>query len=88
MSVQKSVTSLIRVAAEHGYHPTRFIKMWDATPTISTLEKMVITGDIQTGFSKLAELGLLDYSVEKIVIDHSSNRSVIAAAKWRLDQVK
>lgn len=78
----------IRVCIENGYVPTRFMEMWRADPTLSMLERMVITGDIQTGLSRLAELDLLDYSVEQMVIDHSNNRSIIAAAVWRLEQVR
>ena len=57
MTFKDAIEQALQVSAEHGYHPTRFIQMWQRNPTMHMLEQMCIAGDIQTGFSRLAELG-------------------------------
>jgi hypothetical protein len=88
MSYKDAIELSLVKSAEHGYAATIFRVMWRADPSMNMLEGMVKSGSIQTGLKRLAELNLLQHSVEQVVIDYSTNQEVIAAAKWRLMMVK
>ena len=81
----------IRVAKEHGYIPTTFIGMRGRHGTKEAMRRLVLSGDIQSGFRKLRELGLIEWSVEVGVCrfpDDFPNREVRDAAAWRLEQAR
>jgi hypothetical protein len=79
--------SLVKSTAK-GYPATIFRLMWRADPSMTMLEGMVKSGSIQTGLTRLCDLDLLQHSVEQVVIDYSSNREAVQAAKWRLKLVQ
>ena len=84
------IDETIRLAGERGYHPTVFIGMRQAHGTVGAISRLVRTGDIQTGFTQLNALGLLDWTIEAAIerfpdlFDHND----IACAEWRLNQVR
>ncbi len=83
------VDEAIRLGAGRGYHPTVFIGMRNNHGTVSAISKLVQTGDIQSGFKKLNELGLRDWTIEAAVLKFSNEFSVddIKCATWRLEQL-
>ncbi len=84
------VNESIRRSVAEGYHPTAFLQMRDRWGTKDAMKRLVMSGDIQSGFVRLRDLGLLDWSVEAGVLKFSSifDKSVREAAQWRIDQAK
>jgi len=80
----------IKRAIERGYHPTVFTGMRHKSGTIDAIERLVQSPDIQTGFNRLHQLNLLDWTIEAAVIRFPSEFSNNAqqCAKWRLQQAR
>ena len=62
------IDETIRRAKEKDYHPKVFIGMRAKHGTLKAIEKLVQSGDVQSGFRRLKELGLLEWSIESAVI--------------------
>lgn len=63
------VDESILASRAKGYHPTEFIKMLERYGTIPAIERLVISGEMQTGFRKLLQLGILhEWSMEAGVL--------------------
>lgn len=80
----------IRVSGKHGYHPTAFIGMRERHRTLGAISRLVVSGDIQSGFRRMQELGLLQWTVEEAVMRFPDEFSseVRQAAEWRLLQAR
>jgi hypothetical protein len=81
------IDETIRRARQHGYHPTTFIAMRARHGTVHAIEKLVQTGDVQSGFRRLKELGLSDWSIEAAVLKYPNRFSKAArqCADFRLN---
>ena len=79
----------IEVCRAHHYLPTAFMQMRQRRGTEETIRLLVTNGEIQSGFRRMRELGLLDWTLEASVIKFPKlfNREVVAAAQFRLQQV-
>lgn len=73
--LESFIDETIPQARQHGYHPTTFIAMRERHGTVHAIEKLVQTGDVQSGFRRLKELGLLDWSIEAAVLKHTNRFS-------------
>lgn len=75
---------------ERGYHPAVFIGMRHKSGTIDAIERLVQSPEIQTGFNRLHQLNLLDWTIEAAVIRFPSEFSNNAqqCAEWRLQQAR
>lgn len=62
------IDETIRISAQHHYHPTIFISMRRRHGTVEAINRLVVSGDVQSGFKRLKELGLLAYSIEAAVV--------------------
>jgi hypothetical protein len=84
------VDETIRLAKEHGYNPTVFQSMRRQHGTIEAIEKLVQSGEVQSGFKRLKQLGLLDWSIESAVMKFPTefSRNARQCAEWRLKQVQ
>ena len=76
----------IRLSRENGYDPHVFVRMRADYGTIGAIERLVRSGDIQYGLTRLVEKGLSQWSVEAAVLRFpgefsEQNRQ---AAEWRL----
>lgn len=80
----------IRLSKERGYYPTRFEQMRRELKTIPAIARLVQNGDIQSGFTRMLGLGLLDWSIESAVIKFPEefDRDALLCAEWRLQMVK
>lgn len=80
----------IKLSIERGYHPTIFVGMRHARGTIDAIERLVQSPDIQTGFNRLRQLNLLDWTIEAAIMRFPSEFSNDArqCAEWRLQQVQ
>ena len=78
----------IGVSREHGYNPTIFMDMRRRYGTVGAIDRLVRSGEIQSGFKRLKELGLLEWTIESAVLkfpDKFSNQ-IREAANWKLSQ--
>ena len=57
------IDETIKLSRQKGYHPTVFIGMRERHQTIPAISRLV-----QSGFKRLNELGLIDWTIEAAVI--------------------
>jgi hypothetical protein len=80
----------IEVCHELGYHPTRFTQMLDSIGARATAAKLVVNGDMQTGFKELVGRGRPELTMESIMLQPEFvslfKPAELAAARWRLEQ--
>jgi hypothetical protein len=81
----------IREAKAIGYSPTIFERMLNDHGGVKTAKKLIVSGDVQSGFERLAKLGRLDISMERKMLkpEYTSlfTRDELRASEWRLAQV-
>jgi hypothetical protein len=75
-----------------GYHPSDFEGMLAVATATRVAEKLVLSGDMQSGFRRLEKMGRLDLTIEALVVDPQFaslfHAATIDAARWRLATVK
>lgn len=75
-----------------GYHPHDFEGMLASSTAVKLAERLVTSGELQTGLKRLAQMGHLNLSVEAIMLEPEFEAlfksPVRDAARWRLDQVR
>jgi hypothetical protein len=88
-ALEAFIDETIRLGAKKGYHPTVFIGMRDRYGTLEAMKRLVRNGEVQSGFRKLTELGLQEWTVEAAILKFRSEFDPpdIECAAWRLDQV-
>jgi hypothetical protein len=76
----------IRRMAKRGYYPTIFQGMRARHGTVEAITKLVESGEIQSGFKKLRQLRMLEWSMEAAVMRFPNRFSVSAreCAQFRL----
>ena len=86
-ALESFIDETIRRAKAAGYHPTAFIAMRQRRGTVTTIEKLVQSGEVQSGFKRLKELGLLEWSIEAAVrkFPNRFSRDTCDCAAFRLD---
>lgn len=84
------INESIRRSVAAGYNPTVFLQMRERHGTKGAMKRLIISGEIQSGFVKLRDLGLLDWSVEAGILKFSSDFSAgeREAAQFRLAQAR
>jgi hypothetical protein len=84
------VDETIRRSKERGYNPSVFVGMRHQFGTIDAIERLVQSGEMQSGFKRLKQLGLLDWTIESAVIKFAAEFSSNAkqCAEWRLQQIR
>lgn len=89
-ALEAFIDESIRLSVAHGYQPTIFQRMRRDYGTLDTIERLVRSGDIQSGFKRLKELNLLEWTIEQAVIQFSDEftRDASECARWRLDQAR
>jgi hypothetical protein len=58
----------IRRSIKAGYRPTVFVGMRARHGTVEAITRLVQSGEIQSGFEKLRQLGLLEWSIEAAIL--------------------
>jgi hypothetical protein len=71
----------IRWSVANGYVPTIFYRMRRHYGTIAAIEKLVQSDEIQSGFKKLKDLGLPEWSLEAAVLKFPQRFSKNAQAR-------
>jgi hypothetical protein len=89
-ALEAFIDKSIELAKERGYNPTIFIGMRRQHGTLDAIERLVQSGDIQSGFRRLNQLRLLDWTIESAVIKFPTefSRNALLCAEWRLQQVQ
>lgn len=90
LDLESYVDESIRRSIKAGYNPTIFVRMRHDHGTIEAMERLVKSGEIQSGFKRLRQLGLADdWSVEAIILKYQDefSREAAECARWRLDQI-
>jgi hypothetical protein len=89
-ALEAFVDEAIRLSKERGYNPTIFVGMRHQHGTIDAIERLVQSGDMQSGFKRLKQLDLIDWTIEAAVKKFPTEFSHNAkqCAEWRLQQVR
>jgi len=88
--LESFIDETIHQAVAKHYMPTTFMQMRTRWGTVEAMRRLVISGDIQSGFTRLVGLGLVDYSIEATILKFPSyfDKDAREAAQWRLNQLK
>ncbi len=80
----------VELAKERGYNPAIFIGMRRQYGTVDAIERLVQSGDLQSGFKRFNQLALLDWTIESAVTRFPAEftRNARQCAEWRLQQVQ
>jgi len=80
----------IELAKARKYIPTVFIGMRHQYGTLEAIERLVQSGEIQSGFKRLRQLDLLDWTIEAAVTKFPDefSRNARECAEWRLTQAR
>lgn len=83
------VDSALKQFSALGYVPTAFLQMRTRLGTKAAIERLVVSGEIQSGIQRLKRLDLLDLSMEAIVLKFPEifRKDIQDAARFRLTQV-
>ena len=89
-ALEAFIDKTIELAKERGYNPTVFRGMRAQHGTVQAIEKLVQSGDVQSGFRRLKQLGLLEWTIEAAVTKFPTEftRNARQCAEWRLQQVQ
>ena len=68
LALEAFIDETIYRSAEKSYYPTTFIGMRQRYGTIPAISKLVRSGDVQSGFRRLRQLNLLDWTIEAAVL--------------------
>jgi hypothetical protein len=86
--LEKFIDESLRRSSAEGYPAPVFRRMRDDWGTKGAIERLVVSGDIQSGFVRLKELGLIDWSIEAAVLKFPDefSKAIREAATFRLKQ--
>ena len=62
-ALEAFIDKAIKLAKERGYNPTIFQGMQRQYGTLKAIEKLVQSGDVQSGFKRLKQLDLLEWTI-------------------------
>ncbi|HEY3920288.1 MAG TPA: hypothetical protein VGL83_21050 [Stellaceae bacterium] len=80
-------------AGNLGYFPSYFLQKMTRTGAVTYAKELVVSGELQTGLRRLAQLKALDLSIEHLVARVPRFASLFTkdqreAAEWRLKQIE
>lgn len=83
------VDSALKQLSARVYVPTFFMQMRTRLGTKEAIERLVVSGEMQSGFQRIKRLNLLDLSIEATVLRFPEifRKDIQDAAKFRLAQV-
>jgi hypothetical protein len=89
-ALEAFIDKSIELAKERGYNPAVFIAMRRQYGTVDAIERLVQSGDLQSGFKRFNQLNLLDWAIESAVTRFPAEftRNARQCAEWRLQQVQ
>ncbi len=89
-ALEAFIDNSIELAKQRGYNPAVFVGMRRQYGTVDAIERLVQSGDLQSGFRRFKQLDLLDWTIESAVIKFPAefSRNARQCAEWRLQQVQ
>jgi hypothetical protein len=92
VTLDEFVDQGVRVAHDHGYHPTKFLQMRQSGQytTIALIRHLVETSEPRSGFVRMKELGLQQWTLEAAVLkfqDEFKDLPTIKYAQARMDGI-
>jgi hypothetical protein len=66
-ALEAFIDESLRLSKERGHNPTIFVGMRHQHGTIDAIERLVQSGDMQSGFKRLKQLDLIDWTIESAV---------------------
>jgi len=82
------IDEMLRLSRQAKYTPTAFIGMRQRYGTVQAISRLVENGDVQSGFKRLSDLGMLAWTieaaVEKFPEEFSASTRECAAFRLRL----
>ena len=89
-ALEAFIDKSIELAKQREYNPAIFVGMRRQYGTVDAIERLVQSGDLQSGFRRLKQLDLLDWTIESAVIKFPAefSRNARQCAEWRLQQVQ
>jgi hypothetical protein len=89
-ALEAFIDEAIHLSKAKNYYLTIFQGMRHDQGTLAAIEKLVQSGEVQSGFTRLKELGLLAWSIESAVTKFPDEFTPNAreCAEWRLKQVE
>jgi hypothetical protein len=87
IGLESFIDELIRRSKERGYNPSVLVRMRAEHGTLEAIERLVQSGEVQSGFRRLKQLALLDWSIESAVTKFPTefSRNARECAEWRLN---
>lgn len=84
------IDKTIELAKNENYTPVTFQQMRRQYGTLEAIERLVQSGEIQSGFKRLNQLDLLEWTIESAVTKFPTEftRNALQCAEWRLQQAK
>jgi hypothetical protein len=89
-ALEAFIDESLRLSKERGHNPTIFVGMRHQHGTIDAIERLLQSGDMQSGFKRLKQLDLIDWTIESAVTKFPTEFSHNArqCAEWRLQQIR
>ena len=88
---ERSVRSSVEECQTLGYSAHDFQAMLQTSSAVRVAEKLVASGNIQTGLKRLHGMGRADLAIESIMLEPRFQplfqSQTLEAARWRLDHV-
>jgi hypothetical protein len=77
----------VAISRKHGYPPVAFERMRRQIGTLATIKKLVISGELQSGFKKMQELGIIEWSLEQAIRNFPAefSKAERECAHWRIE---
>jgi hypothetical protein len=90
LELEAFIDEMLELAKARGYIPAIFKGMRRQCGTNDAIERLVQSGDTQSGFKRLRQLDLLDCTIESAVIKFPNEftRNAQECSEWRLRQVR
>jgi hypothetical protein len=90
LGLEAFIDETLRLSAKHNYHPTTFVGMRARYGTHAAIFRLVVSGDLQSGFKRLCELGLKEWTIESAILKFPDefSKEIQECAAFRLGRVK
>ena len=86
--LERFIDESVKRSIAKGYSPTAFVGMRQRHGTKEAIKRLVVSGDIQSGFRRMKQLGILDWSIEAAVLKFPEefDKGLREAAQFRLER--
>lgn len=90
---EATMRSALEEAAARGYHATLFLEKMNQIGAVRYAKELIVSGDLQSGLKRLAEMRRTDLSIEHLVANCPRFHCLftdeeIKAARWRIKMVR